>query len=250
MDTVGATVSGGYSDFGSTNGSQAFTSAALNWRHRLRPRLDSELIGGAFVVRQVVPPTDNAGTAVSDGGSVLPIGSAILVGRVLERARLRIVADVNLGSQAYFDPVRGSVLPLSGGGAGLNFIMPPDWTAGVTASFFTPPTPSSEDELRAAGDPTAARTTLTVRTPVTYTISSHLGLEFGTIATGRGPKLDGGIPSAVQNFDPPTNSATGETYDVNNGPFDQIAFDPWRFTQAELWFYVAFQIDYTTARSP
>ena len=254
IDTVGVTAVGGYADFGAVNGTQAYASGALNWRHRLRPRLDSELVGGVFFTRQVRSPVDDTGVEVdSSAVPLMPVGNAILIGRVLERSRVRVTADVNLGSQAYFDPVQGSVLPLSGGGAGVSVELPPDWTMGLNASFYTPPVSPTESERRQAGDPTASRTTLSVRTPVSYVVNQNMSLELGTLITARGPSVASGIPDPTQvysNLIDDMGVDTGTPHSLETVPFDEIRFDPWRFTQAEFWVYVAFQFDFTTASSP
>jgi len=251
VDTVSAVASGGYVDFG-TNGAQGFALGSLSWRRRLRPRLDGELVGGAFYTQQVVTPSSTA-TPIASAVPLMPVGNAILVGRVFERAHVRVVTDVNVGSQAYFDPVRGSVLPLSGGGVGTTVELPPDWTLGVTASFYTPPTRPSELEQRLAGDPASARTALSVRTPVTYAIDRTMSLEFGTITTARGPSVATQIPDPTQvysNVIDAMDMDTGQMHSIETVPFDEIQFQPWRFTQTEFWVYVAFQFDYSTARSP
>lgn len=217
VDTLATSVLGGYVDFGEVNGTQAYASGTLQWRRRLRPRLDSELSGGLFFTRQLQARAadDPTLSAQSRAVPLLPTGGVALLGRVLERARLRINTDVNLGSQAYFDPVQGSVLPLVGGGAGVTFQFPPDLTAGATASFYTPPTPLTDQD--AMLDPLGTRTTLSARTPVSYAIDDHLAVEVGTIVNARGPHL---------------------------------STDPWEFSQTEFWVYVAFSVDYTTRRSP
>lgn len=210
IDTLTSTGLSGYAAF--ANGAQAYASATTAWRRRLRPRLDSELTGGAFFTVQL--------TGQSDGGTpVLPLGDYLLTGRLLERARLRLVGDVNVGTQAYFDPVQGSVLPLGGGGASIEFEIPPDLTAGLSASFYTPPLPATPADETEAANAASARITLTIRTPVTYQLDRHRMLEAGTMLTARGPHLGTTAP---------------------NG----------RFPQTEFWLYVAFRLDYTTARSP
>lgn len=211
VDTLTSSLTGGYADFG-VNGAQAYASLDAAWRRRLRPRLDSQLTGGAFFTVQLQGRSER-------GVPALPLVDYQLVGRLLERSRLRIVGDVNVGTQAYFDPVQGSVLPLAGGGVSLDFVMPPDLTAGLEASFYTPPTaPDAADEAEAA-NAASARTTLTVRTPVTYQIDRHHAVEVGTMLTARGPHL--GV----------------------EGPAG-------RFSQLEAWLYVTYRLSYTTARSP
>lgn len=210
VDTITSRLLGGYADFGA-NGTQAFGSATAAWRRRLRPRLDSELSGGAFVTVQVEGSSER-------GVPVMPLVDYILVGRLLERARLRIISDVNVGTQAYFDPVEGSVLPLGGGGVSLDFVLPPDLTAGISASFYTPSVPPTATDQAEAASPASVRTTLTVRTPVSYQIDRNRAVEAGTIFTARGPHLG-------------VTASSG------------------RFPQTEFWLYVAFHLDYTTARS-
>lgn len=217
VDTLGTSVLGGYADFGEANGTQAYASGTLRWRRRLRPRLDSDLSGGLFFTRQIEAraDTDAAVSVESRAVPLLPTGGFALIGRVLERSRLRISTDINVGSQAYFDPVQGSVLPLVGGGAGVTVQLPPDLTVGATGTFYTPPTPLTEAD--AMLDPLGTRTTLGVRTPVSYTIDDHLAVEVGTIVNARGPHL---------------------------------STEPWEFSQTEFWVYVSFSVDYTTQRSP
>ena len=208
VDSIFTTFGGGYADFGD-NGSQAFASTDVRWLRRLRPRLDNQLALGVFFTQQVrARATDSVEPT---GLPVLPTVDYLLSGRVLQRSRLRIATTFNMGTQAYFDAVQGSVLPLVGGGFGVNFAMPPDVTAGVTASFYTPPTAPSEAE---ADNPAAGRTAIGFATPVTYQLSRSLSLEFGTIFTGRGPHL----ASAGSN------------------PFPQF----------EFWTYVAFRSFFTT----
>jgi hypothetical protein len=209
VDTLTSGVVGGYADFG-TRGAQAYASADVAWQRRLRPRLDSELSGGAFITVQ-------ARGSSGQGVPALPLVQYLLAGRLLERARLRIVSDVNVGTRAYFDPVQGSVLPLGGGGFSLDFVVPPDLTAGLEASFYTPPLPATAADEAEAANIASARTSLGVRTPVRYQLDRHREVEAGTILTARGPHL------GVQ------------------GPAG-------RFPQTEFWVYVAFRISYTTSR--
>lgn len=208
IDTLTSSVVGGYADFG-TNGAQAYTSLDVAWRRRLRPRLDGQLRGGGFFTVQV------EGTSPR-GTPALPLLDVLLVGRVLERSRLRIITDVNVGTQAYFDPVQGSVLPLGGGGLSLRFVMPPDLTAGIEGSFYTPPLPPTQADIDEAATPAIARTTLSLRTPVSYQIDRNYAVEAGTIVTARGPHL------GVEGVE--------------------------RFPQTEFWLYVAFRLGYTTSR--
>lgn len=255
VDALATTVTGGYADFGPTNGTQAYLSGALAWRRRLRPRLDSELSAGVFYTQQLSQPDESSATQGQGSLAVpvMPIGNAAIIGRVLERARLRITTDINAGSQAYFDPVQGSVLPLAGGGVGVTFAFPPDLTAGVVATFYTPPTRPSEQERRLAGDPAAARTILSVRTPVTYIIDENAAIEVGTIVTARGPNLRSGIPDPDQEYSfipDGDGNPTMERYTLETVPFGEIEFVPWRFAQTEFWIYVSVALDYTTRRSP
>lgn len=183
VDSLSTTVLGGYADFG-VNGSQAYSSAGTSWRRRLRPWLDSEVTAGAFVTIQVRPREGN--TPVPVGLPVLPTVDYLLAGRVLQRRLLRISTNVNVGTRAYFDPVQGSVLPLAGGGGRVDFEFPPDVAFGVSANFYTPPTPPGELEANTAG---AGRTTLTVQAPVTIRLGPRYSMEVGALFTGRGPHL-------------------------------------------------------------
>jgi hypothetical protein len=242
VDTVGSALAGGYADFGPINGSQAFGSAELSWGRRLRPRLDSQVQGGVFFTQQVrARQTQSGQTSTTDVQVVpfMPIGNLGLTGRLLERSRLRIASDVNVGSRAYFDPVQGSVLPLVGGGASFDFSLPPDLTVGLAATFYTPGTRPTDSEYRNAATPATSRTVLTVRTPVSYRIDRHWTVEAGTLVTARGPNLRTGIPR-LDLIPAPETIATID--------LDDIVFDPWRFTQTEFWLYVAFRVRYTTAR--
>lgn len=218
VDTLGTEVSGGYVDFGPVNGSQAFGSGDLTWRRRLRPRLESQVLGGVFATRQVRARQTTAAAVNSRSVPLLPVVDLGLTGRLLERSRLRISTAVDVGSRAYFDPVQGSVLPLAGGGAALSFHMPPDLTAGIAATFYTPPLPPTAVDEAEAANPASARTTLTLRTPVTYRIDRHYAVEVGTIVNARGPHL--GVDAPVG-----------------------------RFPQTEVWLYVSFLLRYTTSSS-
>ncbi len=218
VDTLTSSISGGYADF-DASGSQAFSSVSTAWRRRLRPRLDNEISGGVFFTSQVRDP-GNAGQGVGASGSLpaLPTVTYLLAGRLFQRSRLRISSDFNIGTSAYFDPVQGSVLPLVGGGGGLSFFMPPDWTAGVTGTFFTPPTRPTDAERSQANNPASARTSLSVRTPVSYDLSRNYKIEFGTITSARGPHLG-------------------------------VRGTQGRFPQTEFWLYVSFQLRYSTSRA-
>lgn len=239
IDTVSSRISGGYADFGS-NGSQAFGSGDLAWSRRLRPRLDGQLLGGVFVTQQLSTNTNAAPPSAAKRLPLMPIVNVGLSGRLLERSRVRLSTSINAGSQAYFDPVQGSVLPLAGGGASFNVSLPPDLGLGLSATFYTPPTSPTDFEYRNADDPSTARTTLTVRTPISYTIDRNSSLEVGTIINARGPNLRTGIPQV-----PSTD--TRETLDTID--LDDIEFAPWRFTQTEFWLYVSFRMSYTTQRA-
>jgi hypothetical protein len=236
VDTIGTALAGGYADFGPINGTQAFGSTDVSWRRRLRPRLDSQVLGGVFFTQQLEERDTADGTqgsaASAEAVPLMPIVNVGLSGRLLERSRVRLSSDVNVGSQAYFDPVQGSVLPLTGGGASFDVYLPPDLTVGLAATFYTPPTEPTAAERNSADDPATARTVLTVRTPVTYELDRNGSVELGTIVTARGPSLRTDIPTAR---DPMTMQPT--------------AFGPWRFTQAEVWLYVSFRLRYTTERS-
>lgn len=236
VDTLGTAISGGYADFGPINGTQAFGSVDVSWRRRLRPRLDSQVLGGVFFTRQLQErdaPDGMQGSAPSaEAVPIMPIVNLGLSGRLLERSRVRLSSNVNVGSQAYFDPVQGSVLPLTGGGASFDVFLPPDLTVGLASTFYTPPTEPSDFERNSADDPATARTVLTVQTPVTYEVDRNLSVEVGTIVSARGPSLRTEIPTER---DPMTMLPT--------------AFGPWRFTQAEVWLYVSFRLRYTTERS-
>ncbi|MCH9680289.1 MAG: hypothetical protein K0V04_02555, partial [Deltaproteobacteria bacterium] len=188
VDSLTTSATGGYADFGA-NGSQAYASLNSAWRRRLRPRLDNELGVGVFLTAQIVEPESNNNNAGGASGRIpaLPTVSYLLQGRLLQRARFRISGDVNVGTQAYFDPVQGSVLPLAGGGLALNAFFPPDWTAGVNAGFYTPPTPPGDLDRQTATNEDGVmvttftpRTTLSVRTPVSYDLSRTYKIEFGT----------------------------------------------------------------------
>jgi hypothetical protein len=239
VDTIGTRISGGYADFGPVNGSQAFGSGDVVWSRRLRPRLDGQLLGGVFVTQQVRVRDMQSAVSPSRARSlpILPIANVGLSGRLLERSRLRITTNINAGSQAYFDPVQGSVLPLAGGGASFDVYLPPDLSVGIATTFYTPPTRPTDFEYRNADDPATARTALTVRTPVIYTIDRNLAIEVGTIVNARGPNVRTGIPRQ------PSPPATIDDVDL-----DDIVFDPWRFTQTEFWLYVSFNMRYGTAR--
>lgn len=239
IDTVSSRVSGGYADFGS-NGSQAFGSGDLAWNRRLRPRLDAQALGGVFVTRQLTANTSLQSASAARGLPLMPIVNLGLSGRLLQRSRVRLSTSINAGSQAYFDPVQGSVLPLTGGGATFNVSLPPDLNLGLSTTFYTPPTSPTDFEYRNADDPSTARTTLTVRTPVSYTFDRNLSLEVGTIVNARGPNLRTGIPQV-----PATESR--ETLDTID--LEDIEFDAWRFTQTEFWLYVSFRMSYTTQRA-
>lgn len=241
VDTVGTRVSAGYADFGPVNGSQAFGSGDVTWSRRLRPRLDGQLLGGVFVTEQVRARELGAAQSPSRPRTlpVMPIVNVGLSGRLLERSRVRLTTTVNVGSQAYFDPVQGAVLPLTGGGASFDVFMPPDLRVGLATTFYTPPTRPTDFELRNAGDPATARTALTVRTPVTYTIDRTMAVEVGTIVNARGPNVRTGIPR-VDRIPPP------ETIDAID--LQDIEFEPWRFTQTEFWVYVSFSMLYGTRR--
>jgi hypothetical protein len=248
VDTVTTTLSGGYADFGPVNGSQAFGSVDLSWNRRLRPRLDGEVLGGVFFTEQLRARStqDTTGADASTRAvPVMPIANLGIDGRLLERSRVRVSSNVNVGSQAYFDPVQGSVLPLTGGGASFDVALPPDLVMGLSATFYTPPTAPTEDERRRAGDPSSSRTVLTVRTPVTYEIDRHLSIEAGTIVTARGPSLRTGIPD----LDALPLDAMGQPQTIDQVAIDDIPFGPWRFTQAEVWLYVSFRLSYTTERA-
>jgi hypothetical protein len=242
VDTVGSRVSGGYADFGPVNGSQAFGSADVVWNRRLRPRLDGQLLGGLFVTQQVRAREIESELSPSRARTlpVMPVVNVGLSGRLLQRSRVRLSTDVNAGSQAYFDPVEGSVLPLTGGGASFDVSVPPDLTVGLAATFYTPPTRPTDFEYRYAYQPATARTTLTVRTPVTYTIDRNRSIEVGAIVNARGPNLRTGIPRVDLVPAPET---------IDGIDLEDIVFDPWRFTQTEVWLYVAFRLDYTTQRA-
>jgi hypothetical protein len=241
VDSVGTRLSGGYADFGPVNGSQAFGSADVVWSRRLRPRLDGQLLGGLFITQQL-RERDQQAESPSDAVSlpVMPIVNVGLSGRLLERSRVRLTTTVNAGSQAYFDPVQGSVLPLTGGGASFDVFVPPDLSVGLQTTFYTPPTRPTDFEYRNADDPTTARTTLTVRTPVVYRIDRNLSVEVGTILNARGPNVRTGIPR-VDLIPPP------ETIDAID--LEDIVFSPWRFTQTEFWVYVSLRMNYTTQRA-
>jgi len=186
IDSITTTATGGYADF-STNGSQAFTSGAVAWSRRLRPRLDSRLTGGVFFTRQVIVPLDGNGEErAALGIPLLPTVNYSLTGRVYQRAKLQISTNVNAGTQAYFDAVQGSVLPLAGGGFSVNFLLPPDLTIGLTGSYYTPPTAPNVTD---ANSPAAGRSALSLSTPVTYQIRRNLSMAAGTIFTGRGPHI-------------------------------------------------------------
>jgi hypothetical protein len=204
VDTVATRISAGYADFGPINGSQAFGSGDVVWSRRLRPRLDGQLLGGVFVTEQVRERSMESAASPSRPRSlpVMPIANLGLSGRVLERSRVRLTTAVNAGSQAYFDPVQGAVLPLTGGGASFDVQLPPDLTVGLQTTFYTPPTRPTDFEYRNAADPSTARTTLTVRTPVTYRIDRNLAVEVGTIVNARGPNVRTGIPR-VDRIPPP-----------------------------------------------
>jgi len=238
VDTIGTRISGGYADFGAVNGSQAFGSADVAWTRRLRPRLDGQLLGGVFVTRQVKERQGFATPANPRG--FLPIANVGLTGRLLQRSRVRVSTNVNAGSQAYFDPVQGSVLPLAGGGASFDVDLPPDLTVGLQTTFYTPPTQPTDYEYRNAYQPATARTTLSVRVPVVYTLDPNRSIEVGAIVNARGPNLRTGIPR-LDLIPPPE---TIETIDLQD-----IVFDPWRFTQTEVWLYVTFRVNYTTQRA-
>lgn len=242
VDTVGSRISGGYADFGRTNGSQAFGSGDLVWSRRLRPRLDGQLLGGVFVTQQVRARQAQSAQSPSRARALplMPIVNVGLTGRLLERRRIRIATTINAGSQAYFDPVQGSVLPLTGGGASFDFVMPPDLTVGLATTFYTPPTRPTDFEYRNADDPSTARTTLTVRTPVSYTIDRNLSVELGTIVNARGPNLRTGLPRVDLVPAPET---------IDGIDLEDIEFAPWRFTQTEFWLYVSFRMSYTTQRA-
>lgn len=247
VDTLGSALSGGYADFG-VNGSQAFGSANVSWQRRLRPRLDSQALGGVFFTQQVNEraPVDGMEAPTDPSGwPIMPIVNLGLTGRLLERSRVRLSSEVNVGSQAYFDPVQGAVLPLTGGGASFDVELPPDLTVGLAATFYTPPTEPTEDERRRAGDPSSSRTVLTVRTPVTYEVDRNLSIEAGTIVTARGPSLRTGVPRV----DELPLDAMGQAQTIDTIPFEEIPFGAWRFTQAEVWLYVSFRLRYTTERS-
>lgn len=241
VDTVGSRISGGYADFGPVNGSQAFGSADVVWSRRLRPRLDGQLLAGLFITKQVRARTQGSLSPSSARSlPLMPIANVGLSGRLLQRSRLRISTNVNAGSQAYFDPVQGSVLPLTGGGASFDFFLPPDLTVGLATTFYTPPTRPTDFEYRYAYLPSTARTTLTARTPVTYTIDRNHTIEVGTIVNARGPNLRTGIPQIDRVPAPET---------IEGIDLQDIVFDPWRFTQTEFWVYVAFRLNYTTQRA-
>lgn len=240
VDTVSTRASGGYADFGS-NGSQAFGSGDLAWSRRLRPRLDGQLLGGVFVTRQLRDRADmTTSPSAAKGLPLMPIVNVGLSGRLLQRSRVRLSTAINAGSQAYFDPVQGSVLPLTGGGASFDVSLPPDLNLGLAATFYTPPTTPTDFEYRNADDPSTARTALTVRTPVSYTIDRNLSLELGTILNARGPNLRTGIPR-LDAIRPP------ETIDGID--LEDIVFSPWRFTQLEVWLYISFRMSYTTQKA-
>jgi hypothetical protein len=232
VDTLGTTLSGGYADFG-VNGSQGFGSTSLSWRRRLRPRLDSQVLGGVFFTKQVRERAfDDTSVVETRAVPVMPIANLGVTGRLLERSRVRLSGEVNAGSLAYFDPVQGSVLPLTGGGATFDVYLPPDLNVGLAATFYTPPTEPTEFERSNADNPATARTVLTVRTPVTYDVDRNLTIEVGTITSARGPSLRTDIPTAR---DPMT--------------MEPLERGPWRFTQAEFWLYVAVRLRYTTEKA-
>lgn len=199
VDTITTTATGGYADF-STNGAQAYAAANVAWRRRLDTQLTSGLSGGVFFTQQVRSPQNNAVGGTALGLPLLPTINYSLSGAIHQRARLRITANINAGTQAYFDAVQGSVLPLAGGGFAFNFFLPPDINVGASASLYTPPTAPPEVEVN---NPAAGRSSLNIGVPFSYRIDRNLSMESGFTFTGRGPhfsQIDAGGAFPVREY--------------------------------------------------
>jgi hypothetical protein len=213
-DTITTTVSGGYVDF-SERGAQATGTAELAWRRRITRRLDGTLAGGAFVAQPVREP--NAGLDFDQRSPILPTGRALLLGRVYNRARLRVTVDAQVASLAYYDTISGQIVPTAGTNVGVTAFLPPRWTMGVRGSFYTVTT----REPRVFGDDmdavNIADTIVTAQTPVSYLIDDNLMIEFGTLFSARGPHV----------------RAPG-----------------FRMQQLAAWAYVAFRFQFSTTRNP
>jgi hypothetical protein len=212
-DTLTTTVSGGYVDF-YERGAQATGTAELAWRRRLTRRLDSTLAAGAFAAEAVREP--NAGIELQQTSPIFPTGRAMLVGRVYNRARVRLTTELSVASLAYYDTISGQIVPNAGTTLGLTAFLVPRWTIGARGSFYTVTTREPR-EFEGTDAVNIADTIVTAQTPVSYLIDDNLMVEFGTLFSARGPHLR--TPG-------------------------------WRLQQLAAWAYVAFRFQFSTTRNP
>jgi hypothetical protein len=186
-DTLTTSLGGTFVDF-DTRGSQTTQSLQTRWDRQLTRRLGSRVGGGVYSVQVLRRPT--TGLTPTDTAPVLPTANAGLDGRLVERARFRLSADVSASSQAYLDQITGEVLPQAGGTFGLTAYFPPRWTAAATASFYTLATLQPRDFGGTPIDPnTSNETVVNARTPVSYRVDERLAFEFGTIVSARAPHV-------------------------------------------------------------
>jgi len=190
-DTLTTTLSGQYVDF-DNRGASYIVSGTYGWAHRIDSRLTSNIEAGLFLSQQTRAP-EGFEQRVVGGTPVRPVFSAGLAGRLYNRTRLRITGNFGVSSSAFLDSVAGEVVPRAGASTGVTFFVPPSWTAGVQANFFTVATLEPRDFGEDANTAQQQETVISFRTPVSYQFRNNsYALEFGSIVSARGPHLRAG----------------------------------------------------------
>ena len=190
-DTLTATLTGQYVDF-DNRGASYIVSGTYGWAHQLDSRLTSNIQAGLFLSQQTREP-EGFEQRVVGGTPIRPVFSAGLQGRLYNRARLRITGNFGVSSSAFLDSVAGEVVPRAGASSGVTFFVPPSWTAGIQANFFTVATLQPRDFGDDANASQQQETVLSFRTPVSYQFRNNsYALEFGSIVSARGPHLRAG----------------------------------------------------------
>ncbi len=155
-------------------------------------RRTSGSLGGGVAYMRVMETTDPDGPAPGDT-DFSPTADLSLKSRVYGKRGESVETGVFAQYQWYFDPVLGRPVQRAGGGLLGAMELAPDWTAGLSVSFFTT---VGEDEFATTEEMDVVRqdqTMLRIDAPISYDINPLLGLEFGVRSNLRGPPIADGL---------------------------------------------------------
>jgi hypothetical protein len=154
----------------------------LGWRTRLSPRQELHFTAGVVYNHILVNPTGQHPQPLA------PTGAFDFTINVMSHndVALRVVGGT--GVDYFVDPILGTTGLRGQVSSGFYLAFPPDWTAGLEASFATPLSRADAGLLNATmlyPDETAASVTL----PLRHRLSRNVLMDFGGLWSNRGPRL-------------------------------------------------------------